>query len=974
MKHKYRFHYFLCLTLLLTSISQYTRAQITVTDAATAEQLVSYLTGEGVIVLNPTLNGSCPGTARGKFSNGISSNIGIDSGIVLTSGRVVSIVPTTPAQTGINAAYENFANNNFGGAGDADLAALANNITWDACVLEFDFIPAGDSVKFDYVFASEEYNCPTCSSSGSGTDPFGWNYNCSINDVFGFFISGPGFTGIQNIAIVPGTATLPVGVSTVNDGVGGCSTNTALYNNNFGSLNFVYTGFTDVFTAQAAVSPCDTYHLKLAISDASDAAFDSGVFLKSGSLTSTALYVKTFGGGGLETPFTNTVRGCPPGAVRISRSGNLNQPITIPLTFGGTAVNGVDYTTLPTSVLIPAGDSAVTLYVNGIPVTPAAGPKSVIVSIYSPYTCSNNEPIVLASDTIMIYDSIYVKILNPDTAICRGKSVFLDVEADSMLNFVWTPPATVSNPTGQDVTVTPTDPTTYTVSVTLPAAGSGCPASSSSVFIDVKDTPVVDLGPDKVTCGDAVQLYAATTPLNPDETFEWTPGTNLSSTTIRNPIATPTSSIEYAVKVNPGAVGCDGYDTIKIRLLPDHITVLNNDTVVCAGTIIPLRADGDTAFSYNWDPEQHIADPLSPNTTLDAQVSGYYTLTASYPGCIDMPDSFYVEVQPIPQVNIGPDKVICTYDTIQLYGAVMPASYPSYTYDWSPGLDLTDSTIQSPVYSGDASVPSLTLRVTTPLGCEGSDTMTVTVYAGDFLTVMPEDTGSCPPARIQLSAAGANTYAWSPEYGLDETDIANPVASPVSSTAYTLLGTKNYGSHVCYDTQIVTVRVYPNATITLPDSVQIWPGESYQIDPGGNCLYFQWFPPSGLSADNISNPVAQPEVRTRYFVTARTEEGCIVKDSMDILVNTETVLDAPNAFSPTSGDFKIIKRGIATLKYFRIFNRWGNKVFETTDIDKGWDGRYNDKEQPMGVYIYSIDATTNTGKTFRKDGNLTLIR
>lgn len=968
MEYKYKFSRFLYLVLLLTAFSYKSGAQIALTDSLTAQQLAAYLTGEGVVVLNPTLNATCPGLSEGKFMYNGTSNIGIDSGVALTCGRVENINATNSAQTGINAAYTAFASFPFpGGApyapGDPLLTALAGISTNDACILEFDFVPSGDSVKFDYVFASEEYNGPH------------GNYNCSINDVFGFFISGPGFTGQQNIAIVPGTTNVPVGVSTVNDGVGGCSNYTQFYNSNAGSTTFVYSGFTDVFTARAHVSPCDTYHLKIAIADASDNVFDSGVFLKAGSLTSTALYVKTLGGGGLETPFTNTVRGCPPGIVRVSRSGNINQPVTIPLTIAGTAVNGVDYSTLPNSIVIPAGDSVATLIVNGIPVTPAVGPKSVVISILSPYTCNTtNEPIVLASDTIMIYDSIYVKILNPDTAICRGKHVDLLVEADSLLQFSWTPAATVNNPNNKNVTVTPTAPTTYTVGVTLPASGSGCPVSTSSVFIDVKDTPVVTLGPDQVTCGDAVQLFAATTPLNPDETFTWTPGTDLNSTNIRNPLATPLSDMQYVVKVNPGAVGCDGYDTINIRLLPDHITVLNNDTVVCAGSIIQLRTDGDTAFSYNWDPEQNIANPLSPNTTLNAQTSGYYTLTASHVGCIDMPDSFYVEVQPVPQVNIGQDKVICTYDTIQLYGSVVPASYPGYTYAWSPGAGLSDSTIQIPVFSGDVSVPVLSLKVTTPLGCTGSDTMSVVVYGGDFLTVAPEDTGACPPASMQLSAAGANTYAWSPAYGLDATDIANPLASPVSTTAYTLLGTKNYNHHVCYDTQVVTVRVYPNATIYLPDSVQIWPGESYQIDPGGNALYFEWFPPSGLSAANISNPVAQPEVRTRYFVTARTEEGCIVKDSLDILVNTESVLDAPNAFTPTSGDFKIVKRGIAHLKYFRIFNRWGNKIFETTDIDKGWDGRFNEKEQPMGVYIYSIDATTSTGKPFRKDGNITLLR
>ncbi len=742
------------------------------------------------------------------------------------------------------------------------------------------------------------------------------------------------------------------------------------YVNNAGGGTVTYRGFTTIFTAAAKVNACDTYHLKLAIADCSDGNLDSGVFLKAGSLSSTALYVKTFGGGGLEVPFTNTVRGCPPGVVRVSRSGSLTQPVTIPLTYSGTAVNGLDYSPLPVSVTIPAGDSVASLYVNGIVMNPPVGPKSVVVSILSPYTCSStNEPIVLASDTIMIYDSIYVKILNPDTAICIGQQVDLKVEADTVLEFSWTPASTVNDPLAQNVTVTPTVPTTYTVSVTLPI-GTGCPPSSDQVFIDVKVAPHVSIGPDKVTCGDAVQLYAATTPANPDETFLWSPGTSLSSTTIRNPVSTPTGDITYSVVVNPGAVGCDGYDTVKIRLLPDHITVLNADTVVCDGAQIQLRVDGDTAFHYNWDPEQDIADPLNPGSILTAHSTGWYTLTASYPGCIDMPDSFHVEVQPNPIVNVGPDRVICSYDTIQMFAAVSPA-YPYYSYLWQPGTAVSDSTINAPVFSQDESVSNLWVEVKTPNGCTGRDTMRVVVHPGDFLTVDPLDTGVCPPAMVQLTARGAQGYSWSPAYGLDETDIANPVATPLSSTDYVVIGTSNFN---CYDTQVVKLQVYPGAVVNLPDSVQIWPGESYQVDPAGNCLYFSWFPSSGLNAANISNPQASPEVRTRYFVTARTEYGCEVRDSIDILVNTESLLDIPNAFVPTDGDLKLVRRGLANLKYFRIFNRWGNKVFETSNIDQGWDGRYNGQVQPMGVYIYSVDAETATGKQFRKDGNVTLIR
>src|SRR5690606_17418379 len=165
------------------------------------------------------MNAGCPGIAAGKF-DASAVNIGIDSGIVLTSGRV----ETVGGQFGVNAPYTSFASTDFSGPGDPDLTAIIQQTSPlvssnDACVLEFDFVPAGDSVSFEYVFASEEYNGPH------------GNFNCSINDVFAFFISGPGFTGPTNIALVPGTTNVPVGVETVNDGVGGCSNYTQYYNN-----------------------------------------------------------------------------------------------------------------------------------------------------------------------------------------------------------------------------------------------------------------------------------------------------------------------------------------------------------------------------------------------------------------------------------------------------------------------------------------------------------------------------------------------------------------------------------------------------------------------------------------------------------------------------------------------------------------------------------------------------------------------
>ncbi len=123
--------------------------------------------------------------------------------------------------------------------------------------------------------------------------------------------------------------------------------------------------------------------------------------------------------------------------------------------------------------------------------------------------------------------------------------------------------------------------------------------------------------------------------------------------------------------------------------------------------------------------------------------------------------------------------------------------------------------------------------------------------------------------------------------------------------------------------------------------------------------------------------MASPTVNTRYFVTGTTEAGCKAYDSVYVLVHQESAIGMANAFSPGSepnGLFKVSHLGTASLRYFRIYNRWGSKVFETSNINEGWDGTFNGTAQPMGVYIYTVEAQTNSGTVFVKQGNVTLLR
>jgi hypothetical protein len=255
---------------IVTIASSYlASAQLTITPNQTAQQLATLLVATagnlGVTVTNPVL--LCDSLASGELT-GI-SNIGINNGIVLSSGFVNA--DSLNNIVGLNGIPSAFSSDYVGTPGDSMLnTVVAPYITYDACVLEFDIQPVGNFMEFEYVFGSEEYP----------------EFNCSaFNDVFGFYISGPGFATPSNIALIPNTA-IPVSINSINDGTGGaCSIYQNLYVNNIDTTNSM-DGFTTPLLAHVNVTPAQTYHLKLAIADVSDGVLNSFVILKANSLKS----------------------------------------------------------------------------------------------------------------------------------------------------------------------------------------------------------------------------------------------------------------------------------------------------------------------------------------------------------------------------------------------------------------------------------------------------------------------------------------------------------------------------------------------------------------------------------------------------------------------------------------------------------------------------------------------------------------
>lgn len=230
-------------------------AQLTVTDSLSATQVENLLQGIGVSISNLVIN--CPAYAMGQFSG--TSEIPITNGLLLTSGQADVVIG--PNNNGAATGSTSMA------PGDADLDSLSGSFTYDACVLEFDCIPTGDTLLFNFAFGSEEY----------------LEFVGGFNDVFAIFLSGPGINGRVNAAALPnGTA---VSINNVNNNM-----NSSYYYDNENPMGVYtqYDGFTQNLTAFSVVQPNQTYHFKVAIADNNDAILDSGVFLEAFSFRSTA--------------------------------------------------------------------------------------------------------------------------------------------------------------------------------------------------------------------------------------------------------------------------------------------------------------------------------------------------------------------------------------------------------------------------------------------------------------------------------------------------------------------------------------------------------------------------------------------------------------------------------------------------------------------------------------------------------------
>ncbi|KAA2240478.1 PKD domain-containing protein [Chitinophaga agrisoli] len=440
----------------------------------------------------------------------------------------------------------------------------------------------------------------------------------------------------------------------------------------------------------------------------------------------------------------------------------------------------------------------------------------------------------------------------------------------------------------------------------------------------------------------------------------------------------------YPVKLFvTSSYGCTNEITIPTVVPPTPEAAITPIPPLCAGGTVKLQGFDTkqlpgTKWQWKIDPNRvyETVEPPILNFDTPGLTNVILTITNGDGTCPDTA-STVIRVAEIPALAPRPAQAnICLGQSLELQANVAAGTEVTWT----------DYAISDPRSPNPRITPS---RDTTyhvlaenEAGCTREADVAVTVTQPHVVNA--SDVSICAGKKVQLHASGATRYKWIPETGLNRADIADPMASPTATTTYQVIG---FGDNTCFtDTTAVNVTVNPSPVINAgPDQVVATGSEVHlQLESSPDVTSVQWQPATYLSCTDCLTPLVLPKETMTYHVTATNQYSCVSIDDVNIkLVCLSSSVFLPNTFSP-NGDgqndiFYIRGRGVKNVKVFRIFNRWGELVFErndinTEDISTGWDGRYKGVLLNPDVFIYYAEMMCDTNETYTLKGNVTLLR
>lgn len=847
----------------------------------TPDSLVrNVLLGEGVEVYNVKFNGSltsinCDGV--GKFTTGAQqTNLGMSEGIVLSASSLAYVNSTSGASTSTCNSYT-----------DADLTNLSSpNSTNNVALLEFDFVPRSDSIKFRYVFASEEY----------------YGYECTqFNDVFAFFLSGVnpngGMYSAKNIALVPGTET-PVTISTIF-GTSSYGTNTPCdpsngqYFVNNQSQTYVkhMDGFTTVLTAEARVVPCQTYHLKMAVCNASDQSLPSCVFLEANSLTSNAISFN-FINAANPTATSDLYEGCE-ATIQMSRPQQSSTSTRINVEFEGTATNGVDFAIMNPYYYFPANTDTFQLvlspYMDGIAEGNGTGIETAKFVLSAENGCPRSDSVEFnIIDVLQITDSIWRDTLTSSSPIITLHSVITGGMPNRTIT--WT---NLMDPSSQART-------------------------GDSIVVNTYPNDALWLCYVQDACGN----YASDTML----------------VGIRRNFA-------YALR--------DTFGTGPTRNL------MISDTILCAGEPLKICIHGadsciwTTSLSNTPFNTRDTIVTVFPDENIVYRIRSYYWWNGQY---WEDNDSVRVIAVPLPEVHVSADKErLCQGQSVTI------SATGTANFSWDNGDTFVTSA--SHVYTPDTTSMFVIMGLTAGAECYGKDSILITVDTVPAIAIEGTE-GVCGGEDAELTlTTTAESFTWTanppdPSLGGQETRT-HIIINPASTTVYTV----NAVNGTCSNSKSTTVNVEQQPVAigeVTPKTVKLGETEAVFSDLSKNATSRRWEFPDGevFTTKDVHYVVPNDVDSITVRLWAYNPYMCFDTTTVTVYVD-HTTLWVPNAFTPdesTNRTFEVIARDIQRY-HLVIYDRRGQMVFESFDLNYQWDGTSKNGEKcPQGAYSYIVSC------------------
>ncbi|MEM9821161.1 MAG: choice-of-anchor L domain-containing protein [Bacteroidota bacterium] len=847
---------------------------ITINDNIDDQDMIDNITTPQTLVTIATI--ICEQGAYGTFLAGDDTDLGLGQGLLLTTGSANQVAGPAPGAS---------ISNGLGTPGDSDLDYLSDllgngSLSNDACIVELDVFVATNELNFEYIFGSEEY-----------PEFVGGQFN----DIFAFLISGDGITGDPNIdnqlniATLPGTNT-PVEINSVNNSI-----NWQYYRNNEDGQSVAYDGLTSDFlgvkkslTATASVTPCQTYHLKLAVADRGDGILDSGVFIGElkGGTPNTALNSSL----GLEF----LVEDCTGSEDEVTIT--LNNPQeddqTYVVNVGGSATRDVDYIlNMPDTITIPSGETELSFSIVPISDGIFEGPETITIQLTNDFGCGVVELAVL---NINLLDEPIVEINSGVDTVLVCQDSCASLSAFGGATYFWTPPGLFDDDTSPMPIACPDSSQWITVSGSIGALP-GC-SDVDSVFLQIIDPTmdVVTMDETNICEGDSVQLSAVNN-VN-DLNLTWSPTAGLDDPNSPTPLAIPSVTTTYTATVD--VFGCLATDQITINVDPFDFPEVTDDMIICQGSVVQLAdALPGSTTQFEWSPADFLDDANIAGATATLNTTGTikYVLTAtSESGFCSQQDSVEFNVLPA-EVSIqeGDTAFLCLGDSIRLN---------AFTSTGGAGLNwFPDDSISNTTNTEVTVFPTVSTWYFASLdvgGCSVLDSIFVRVDSLPDLSISldPEKDPYCSGEFVTLSSPIFDPddypdieHLWFPFAG-QETDstFLNLVVSTFDTITYFRATTNN----ACSDTTEVTLNVLPPIVLEITNDTTVCEGEMVQLnvssdDPDAT---FTWMPDAGLSCSDCPNPIATLTDTIDYTVTGEVF-GCPAFEDVVINVENEPVLE-----------------------------------------------------------------------------------